>query len=171
MLAAQSATVGNVADSGPGSLRAALIAANASASPTFTIDVAAGGTSGPIVLASQLPTLQRPDVTIRALPGAGRLVVDARGATVTSGRGLEFSGDRTAMLAPCRVLVQQGHGIVVRGAASTFADVEVSGGSAGAGLTALATAHDLAVRRFRADHFTLSDYNTHPSIRSIPVLT
>lgn len=154
-LAGQSATVISTADGGAGSLRAALAAANASSSAAFTIDVAAGATAGPIVLATVLPSITRNGVTIQALAGAGRLVVDARNATTVGGHALEIIGTDARILAACRFLVQQGNGIVVRGARTQIADVEVTGNVFGIGLAATAGADDLLVSRFVADRFQI----------------
>ena len=151
--AAQSATVSTIADSGAGSLRAALTAANASTAATFTINIASGGTAGPIVLTSFLPSLTKSNVTIGALSGASRLVIDARLPTVSSGSGLDLAGNDIQVLAPCRVLVQQGHGVVLHGDRARFADFEATGTLGAVGLVVMAGADDLVVGRFFADGF------------------
>jgi len=152
---AQGAAVTTVADAGAGSLRAAWIAANASPAPTFTIDVTAAATAAPIVLATPLPPLTRSDVTIRTLAGADRLIVDARGPTAGGGHGLDLAGARTRLLAPCRVLVLQGNGVLVRGAAVQIADLETVGNPIGSGLVTLPGADDLTLTRFTASNFQI----------------
>ncbi len=150
---AQSATVSNIAGTGAGSLRAALLAANASAAPTFTIDVSAAATAGTIVLATVLPSLTRSNVVIQPLSGAGQLVVDARPATAVAGYGMDLSGNDIQVLVPCRFLVQQGNGVVVRGQRARFADLEVTGNLFGSGLVTVPGADDLVVGRFAAMTF------------------
>jgi hypothetical protein len=153
--AAQSATVSTIADSGVGSLRAALTAANASTAATFTINIASGGTAGPIVLTSSLPSLTKSNVTIGALSGAGRLIIDARLPTASGGSGLDLAGNDIQVLAPCRLLVQQGHGVMVHGDRARLADFEANGSMVGVGLLVFAGADDLVVGRFFADSFQL----------------
>ncbi|MBX3461987.1 MAG: right-handed parallel beta-helix repeat-containing protein [Planctomycetes bacterium] len=150
---AQSATVSNLADAGPGSLRAALLAANASPAPAFTIDVGPGATAGPIVLATVLPSLSRSNVLVRATGGAGQLVVDARTATAAAGYGFEVAGNDVQVTLPCRFLVQQGNGVVVRGQRARFTDLEVLGALFGSGVVTVPGAHDLVLERLDARNF------------------
>lgn len=152
--AAAQATVTNTNDSGAGSLRAALTAANA-APGAYTIAIAPGGTTGPIVLSIMLPALTRSNVTIQPQAGAGRLLIDARAATAASGSGLELLGSGIQLLVPLRVLVGQGHGVLVRGAGARIVDLEVTGNRGGIGLGVFANANDLVVGRLSVDTFNL----------------
>jgi len=153
---AQSATVSTTADSGPGSLRAAILAANASGATTFAITVDASATAGSIVLGSLLPKIFRSDVTITAGAGAGRLRIDARNVTPPGGFALGLAGARIAVLAPCTVLVGAGTGVLVEGDDARLADVEANAnfGNTGPGLVVNPGADGLIVGRFVADRFT-----------------
>ncbi|HEX5052455.1 MAG TPA: right-handed parallel beta-helix repeat-containing protein [Planctomycetota bacterium] len=150
---AQSAVVSNVLDAGPGSLRAALVAANASPAASFLIDIAAGGTTGPIVTTSLLPALTRANVTMRTLTGAGRLVIDARSPTASGGVGLDLAGNQIQVLVPMRVLVDQGNAVMVRGTFSRLDDCEAFGTAGGNGLVVVAGADDLVLGRVLLDGF------------------
>lgn len=154
-LVAQTATVSNTADSGPGSLRAAILGANASGASSFTITIDANATAGSIVLGSLLPKITRSDVTIVAAPGAGRLLVDARSVTPPGGYAFDLAAARITLSAPCTLLVAAGIGIVVEGDDARLADVEAFAnlGNAGNGVIANPGADNLIVGRLVADRF------------------
>jgi hypothetical protein len=120
--------VDNLADAGPGSLRAAMTAANSSGQAAAVIEVRVAGT---IVLGSgTLPALvSSRAVEITRVGTSGRLEIDARAVTAQSaGYGLAMHGAGSAILAPLTILVQRGTGFLARAAHVRVLDLEVRGG-------------------------------------------
>jgi hypothetical protein len=117
--------VDNLADSGAGSLRAAIAAANAASQPS-TIEVRTAGT---IVLGSgMLPPCNR-TVRITQSGASGRLRIDARALTSSApGRGLALHGAGSELAVPLTVLLNRGMGVVVAAGQVIVRDLEVFGG-------------------------------------------
>src|SRR5262249_49727635 len=118
-------SVSSLVDSGPGSLRAAILAADAgSHSDKFTIGF---GVTGTIDLQSPLPDLNN-SIAIQG-PGAGSLIVErAAGASFASAI-VTVDGGRTASLSGLTVAAGNAGGIFNNGTL-TMSGCTVSGNSA-----------------------------------------
>jgi len=114
-------------DSGSGSLRNALLAANAYGTGA-EVRITATATTGALRLSSRLPLLLADGLTIVADAGAGRFSIDASGVTGTAGVGLELQGRGIRLLAPLRLVVGSSFGIGIRNGPAEAADLVVQGG-------------------------------------------
>jgi hypothetical protein len=119
-------TVTSLADSGPGTLRAAILSADAgSSSDTFTIGFAVTGT---IDLASPLPDLNN-NIAIQG-PGASSLTLEPD-ALASFGSGIiSMDHGKTASISGLTVLAGGVAGGIVNGGALTLSACTISGGRA-----------------------------------------
>jgi parallel beta-helix repeat protein len=153
-LRAQTFAVTNTNDAGPGSLRAAMAAANAYG-PGARVQITAAATAAPIVLTSNfLPPVTANGVTFDVDAGAGRLTIDT---SQRSFPGLEVRGAGVRILAPLRIVVDSGYGVAIRTGPAEVSDLDLEGGAGGSTYGAqgllVDTADDVTVRRCVAAGF------------------
>ncbi|HLU39249.1 MAG TPA: right-handed parallel beta-helix repeat-containing protein, partial [Planctomycetota bacterium] len=130
--------VSTLADSGPGSLRAAILTVSSSSGSQFTIRLDVAGTCR---LASALPYLPSgKSVAIVAGFGSGRFEIDATAASANPVHGLLVRGAGSHLAAPLTVRLRNGVGVEVAFGAHDVRidDLQVFGGGTGLKATAVA---------------------------------